>query len=92
MSCIFFSFFLLFLFAFTFKPKQKKDKEKNKGIPCVLNIINDDTTRNGNKCNDVMKKKKMLEEGEGKQKKEGNDEKVVTIKENEETKDAKKKN
>ncbi len=31
----------------------------------------------------------MLEEGEGKQKKEGNDEKVLTIKENKETKDEK---
>jgi hypothetical protein len=35
----------------------------------VLCITNDDATRNGNKCNDPMKKKKMLEEGEGKQKK-----------------------
>ncbi len=29
-------------------------------------ITNEDATRNGNKCNDVMKKKKMLEEGKGK--------------------------
>jgi hypothetical protein len=34
-----------------------------------------------------MKNKKILEEGEGKPKKKGNDEKVVTIKENNETKD-----
>jgi hypothetical protein len=32
-------------------------------------IINDDATRNGNKRNDVMKGKKMLEERKGKQKK-----------------------
>ncbi len=31
-------------------------------------ITNDDAIRNGSKCNDVMRKK-MLEEGEGKQKK-----------------------
>jgi hypothetical protein len=30
-------------------------------------ITNDDATRNDNKRNDVVKKKKMLEEGEGKQ-------------------------
>jgi hypothetical protein len=35
----------------------------------MMCITNDDATRNGNKCNDVMKKKKMLEEGERKQKK-----------------------
>jgi hypothetical protein len=29
-------------------------------------ITNDDATRNGTKCNDVMKKNKMLEEGKGK--------------------------
>jgi hypothetical protein len=29
-------------------------------------ITNDDATRNGNKCNNVMRKKKMLKEGEGK--------------------------
>jgi hypothetical protein len=43
---------------------KKKDKEKDKGIPCVMCISNDDTIRNGSKCNDVMKKKKMFEEGE----------------------------
>jgi len=32
-------------------------------------ITNDDVTRNGIKCNDVMKKMKMVEEGERKQKK-----------------------
>ncbi len=32
-------------------------------------ITNDDATRNGNKRNDVMKKKKILEKGEGKQQK-----------------------
>ncbi len=32
-------------------------------------ITNDDATKNGNKHNDVMKKKKMLEEGKGKQNK-----------------------
>ncbi len=35
----------------------------------MMCLINDDATRNGNKHNDVMKKKKMFEEGEGKQKK-----------------------
>jgi hypothetical protein len=35
-------------------------------------IINDDATRNGNKHNDVMKKKKMFEEKERKQKKTEN--------------------
>jgi len=38
------------------------------GIPCIMCISSDDATRNGNKCNNMMKKK-MLEEGEGKQKK-----------------------
>jgi hypothetical protein len=32
-------------------------------------ITNDDATRNGKKCNNVTKKKKMLEEGKGKQNK-----------------------
>jgi hypothetical protein len=32
-------------------------------------ITNDDVTRNGSKRNDVMKKKKILKEGEGKQQK-----------------------
>ncbi len=32
-------------------------------------ITNDDATRNGSKDNEVMRKKKMLKEGEGKQKK-----------------------
>jgi hypothetical protein len=45
---------------------QKKNKAKDKNIPCTC-ITNDDATRNGNKHNDVMKKKKILEEGEGKQ-------------------------
>jgi hypothetical protein len=31
-------------------------------------ITNDDAISNGNKHNNVMKKKKMLEEGKGKQK------------------------
>jgi hypothetical protein len=39
-------------------------------IPCVMCITNDDATRNGNKRNHVMRKKKMLEEGKGKQKME----------------------
>jgi hypothetical protein len=47
-------------------------------------ITNDDTTRNGSKHNNVMKQKKMFEEVEG------NDEKVVTIKESKETRDEKK--
>jgi hypothetical protein len=38
------------------KPKQKKDKEKDKGIPCMMCITNDDATRSGSKCNNVMKK------------------------------------
>jgi hypothetical protein len=62
-------FFLLFLFVYTFKSKQKKDKERDKNIPCMMCITNHDATKNGSKCNDVMKKKKILEEGEGKQKK-----------------------
>ncbi len=41
------------------------------GIPYVMCISNDDATRNGNKCNNMMKKK-MFEEGEGKQKKKEN--------------------
>jgi hypothetical protein len=48
---------------------RKKGKEKDKHIPCVMCITNDDATKNGNKHNDVMKKKKMLEEGKGKQNK-----------------------
>jgi hypothetical protein len=47
---------------------KKKDKEKYKGKSWVMYITNDDTTRYGSKRNDVMKKK-MLEEGERKQKK-----------------------
>jgi hypothetical protein len=38
------------------------------GIPCVMCITNDDATKNGNKCNNMMKKK-MIEKGERKQKK-----------------------
>jgi hypothetical protein len=53
-------FFLLFLLL---SNQNKKNKEKDKSIPCVMCITNDDTTRNGSKCNDVMKKKKMLKEG-----------------------------
>jgi GTP cyclohydrolase II len=36
---------------------KKIDKEKDKGIPCMMCITNDDATRNGSKCNDVMEKK-----------------------------------
>jgi hypothetical protein len=62
---VFFSFFfLLFIFASTFKPKQRKDKEKDKGIPYMMCITNDDSTRNGNKCNNVMKKKCLKREKE----------------------------
>jgi hypothetical protein len=32
----------------------------------MMCIINDDAIRNGSKHNDVMKKRKMFEEGEGK--------------------------
>ncbi len=46
-------------------------------------ITNDDATRNGNKRNNLMKKMKMLEEGEGKHEKK---EMVVTIEEKKETK------
>jgi hypothetical protein len=35
----------------------------------MMCITNDDATRNSSKCNNVMKKKKMLKKGEGKQKK-----------------------
>ncbi len=34
-------------------------------MPCMMCINNDDATRSGSKCNNVMTKKKMLEEGEG---------------------------
>jgi hypothetical protein len=51
------------------KYRKQEDKEKDKSIPCVMCITNDDATRNGNKCNNVMKKKKMFEEKERKQKK-----------------------
>jgi hypothetical protein len=61
-------FFLLIFFASTFKPKQKKRQGKVKGKSWVMCITNDDTTRYGSKRNDVMKKK-MLQEGERKQKK-----------------------
>jgi hypothetical protein len=52
-------------------------------------ITNDNATSNGNKCNEVIKKKKMLEEGAGKRK-EINNEVNVTIEEKKETKDEKK--
>jgi hypothetical protein len=48
---------------------QKKNKEKDKGIPCMMCITNDDATRNGNKCNDVMKKKCLKKEKENKKRK-----------------------
>ncbi len=38
-------------------------------MPCLMCITNDDATRNENKHNNVMEKKKMLEEGKGKQNK-----------------------
>jgi len=56
----------------------------------MMCIPNDDATRNGNKCNNVMKKKENAWKGRKKTKKKGNDEKVVTIEENKETKDEKK--
>jgi hypothetical protein len=66
---VFFSFFfLLFIFTFALKPKQKKNKEKGIGIPSAMCITNDDAISNGSKCNNVMEKKKMLEEGKGKKK------------------------
>jgi hypothetical protein len=43
-------------------------------------ITNDDATRNGNKRSNAMKKKENA--WRGKIKKEGNDEKVVTIEKN----------
>jgi hypothetical protein len=52
----------------------------------MMCIINDNATSNGNKCNEVIKKKKMLEEGEGKRK-EKNDEVNLTIEGKKETKD-----
>jgi len=59
-SLIIFSFSLYFLFlhfGFYFQTKTKKDKGEDKGIPCVMCITNDDATRNGSKCNNVMKKR-----------------------------------
>jgi hypothetical protein len=46
--------------------QNKKNKEKDKGIFCVMCITNDDATINGSKC--IDEKKKMLEKGEEKQK------------------------
>jgi hypothetical protein len=45
----------------------------------MMCITNDDTISNDNKCNMWCKKRKCLKEKENK--KEGNDEKVVTIEE-----------
>jgi hypothetical protein len=56
----------------------------------MMCITNDDATRNGSKCNDVMEKKNAWR-GRRKTKIEQNDEEVVTIEENKETKDGKKK-
>jgi hypothetical protein len=67
LSSLSFSYFS-FLLLLSNQNKTKKDKQKDKSIPCVMCITNDDAIRNGSKCNDVMRKK-MLEEGEGKQKK-----------------------
>jgi hypothetical protein len=53
-------------------------------------ITNDDATRNGKKHNDVTKKKENAWRRKRKTEREGNDEKVVTIEENKETKDEKK--
>jgi hypothetical protein len=39
------------------KQNKKIDKEKDENIPNMMCIINDDATSNGNKCNNVMKKK-----------------------------------
>jgi len=50
-------------------------------------INNDDATRNGEKHNDVTKKKENAWRRKRKTKQEGNDEAVVTIEENKETKD-----
>ncbi len=70
--------------------KTKKDKEKDKSIPCVMCITNDDAVRTGNKRSDVMEIKDSWR-GKRKTKKEGNDEKVVTIEENKEPEVGKKK-
>jgi len=53
-------------------------------------ITNDDAVRTGNKCSDVMEIKDSWR-GKRKTKKEGNDEKVVTIEENKEPEIGKKK-
>ncbi len=55
--------------------KTKKNKEKGIGKPSAMCITNDDAISNGSKCNNVMGKKKMFEEGKG------NDEKIITIEE-----------
>jgi GTP cyclohydrolase II len=63
-----FSFSYFSFFVLLSNQNKKKDKEKDKGIPCVMCITNDDAIRNGNKRNNVMKKKKCLKK-EGKPKK-----------------------
>jgi hypothetical protein len=50
------SFYFLFLILLS-KQNKKIDKEKDENIPNMMCIINDDATSNGNKCNNVMKKK-----------------------------------
>jgi hypothetical protein len=54
----------------------------------MMCITNDDATRNSSKCNNVMKKENVWR-GRRKTEKERNDEEVVIIKENKETKDEK---
>jgi hypothetical protein len=56
-SSLSFSYFS-FLLLVSNQNKKKKTKKKDKSIPCVMCITNDDATTNGNKCNNVMIKKK----------------------------------
>ncbi len=52
-----------------FIKKTRKIEEKGIGIFSVMCVTNDDALSNGSNCNNMMKKKKMLEEGKGKAKK-----------------------
>jgi hypothetical protein len=64
------SYFFLF-FSFFHKPKQNKTRKKIKGYSC------DDATSNGNKHNDVMKKKCFKKDNENKKRKKCCDEKYL---------------
>jgi hypothetical protein len=58
----------------------------------MMCITNDDATRNGNKRNDVMKKKKMLGKGKGKHNKKEMMKKITKVTTKMKEKNDKKKN